>query len=98
MSADTRRDTDPDEHKGALEGDRPGDVQQGNENAPALDENGLPTDAVAVAEDRIGANADHSDVSNANELGQSSRARRDEEEPREDEPREERQKKSTPRE
>ena len=51
--------TDPDHDKGAVEGDRPTDNQQGNENAPgALDSNGLPKDRLAIAEDVIGANAD----------------------------------------
>jgi hypothetical protein len=51
--------TDPDNDKGAVEGDRPTDNQQGNENAPgALDGNGLPKDRLAIAEDVIGANAD----------------------------------------
>ena len=51
--------TDPDQDKGAVEGDRPTDKQQGNENAiKALDANGLPKDRVAIAEDVIGANAD----------------------------------------
>ena len=51
--------TDPDNDKGAVEGDRPTDKQQGNENAPrALDSNGMPKDRLAIAEDVIGANAD----------------------------------------
>ena len=50
-----------DKHKGALEGDRPGDEQQGNRNAPALDENGLPIDEVAIAQDVIGANEDETE-------------------------------------
>jgi hypothetical protein len=49
---------DPDEHKGVLEGDRPTDPGQGNANAPALDENGLPDDPVAICEDVLGANED----------------------------------------
>jgi len=51
--------SDPDEKKGAVEGDRPTDRQQSNKNAAgALDENGLPRNKVAIAEDVIGANAD----------------------------------------
>ncbi|MEO5739953.1 MAG: hypothetical protein ABIS29_05090 [Vicinamibacterales bacterium] len=51
--------TDPDSDKGAVEGDRPTDTQQGNPNADkALDANGLPKDCVAIAEDVIGANVD----------------------------------------
>jgi hypothetical protein len=49
----------PAEHEGAVEGDRPTDrPQQGNENAPALDEQGLPNDCDKVDEDRLGANLD----------------------------------------
>jgi hypothetical protein len=49
---------DNDLEKGAVEGDRPNDQQHYNTNAPALDENGLPDDRVAIAEDVVGANAD----------------------------------------
>jgi hypothetical protein len=52
---------DPDANKGSLEGDRPGQVQQGNANVPALDENGQPADLLKICEDVIGANADHSE-------------------------------------
>ena len=52
--------TDPDQDKGAVEGDRPTDNQQGNENASgALDSNGLPKNKLKIAQDVIGANADH---------------------------------------
>ena len=48
-----------DEHEGAVEGDKPTDQpQQGNANAPALDENGLPKDCDVIAQDVIGANED----------------------------------------
>jgi hypothetical protein len=51
--------TDPDQDKGAVEGDRPTDKQQGNNNAPgSLDADGMPKNRVAIAEDVIGANAD----------------------------------------
>jgi hypothetical protein len=51
--------TDPDQYKGAVEGDRPTDQQDYNANAAgALDKNGMPKDKVAIAEDVIGANAD----------------------------------------
>jgi hypothetical protein len=51
--------TDPDRVKGAVEGDRPTDKQHYNSNAPdALDDEGLPKDGVAIAEDVIGANED----------------------------------------
>ena len=53
---------DADEHIGAVEGDRPTDSpQQGNPNAPALDEQGLPNDPVAICEDVLGANVDGSE-------------------------------------
>lgn len=51
---------DPDGHKGAIEGDRPTDEQQGNPHGSALDENGMPNDPTAVAEDAVGAIADRS--------------------------------------
>ena len=49
-----------DEHLGAVEGDRPTDPQQGNDNATALDDQGMPNDKVAIAEDSIGAREDES--------------------------------------
>jgi hypothetical protein len=49
---------DPDARKGAVEGDHRHDGGQGNRNAPALDENGLPDDPVAISEDVVGANED----------------------------------------
>ena len=52
---------DADEHMGAVEGDRPTDVSQGNRNAPALDDQGLPNDPIAICEDAIGANVDESE-------------------------------------
>jgi len=51
---------DPDEHKGAIEGDRPGDEQIGNPNGDGINEEGLPDDPVATAEDVEGANEDKS--------------------------------------
>jgi hypothetical protein len=58
--ADSRHNhPDADEHIGAVEGDQPTDVpNQGNPNAPALDEDGLPNDPVKICEDVIGANVD----------------------------------------
>jgi hypothetical protein len=47
-----------DEHEGAVEGDKPTDREQGNANAPGLDDQGLPDDKDKIAEDVIGANAD----------------------------------------
>lgn len=55
----TEQTGDAEDHIGAVEGDRPTDrPNQGNRNAPALDENGLPNDPVAICEDVIGANVD----------------------------------------
>jgi hypothetical protein len=54
----TRHHRDQDEHKGAIEGERSTDEQTGNPNASALDENGLPADEQAIAEDVLGANED----------------------------------------
>jgi len=49
---------DPDLHKGAIEGESPTEPGHGNRNAPGLDENGMPDDPKAIAEDVVGANAD----------------------------------------
>ena len=60
-SNSTTHTPDPDEHKGAIEGDRPEDEQQGNENAQeALNEDGSvrPGEQTPVCEDVIGANND----------------------------------------
>jgi len=76
---------DPRESNGVVEGVRPGDrVHSGNRNAPALDRQGMPSKPKAVAEDRIGANVDDSEVSNASETGQTSDASRDEVKPLEE--------------
>ena len=48
-------ESDPDFHKGAVEGPPDG---LGNPNAPGLDERGMPDDEVAIAQDVIGANED----------------------------------------
>jgi hypothetical protein len=48
---------DQDIHKGAMEEERPGPERR---DAPGLDENGLPNDATAIAEDALGANVDNS--------------------------------------
>ena len=52
---------DPDSHKGAIEGDRPADEQQGNPSGKGVDKNGMPNDPVATAQDAIGANEDKSE-------------------------------------
>jgi hypothetical protein len=54
-------ETTGDDHMGAVEGDTASDKQPGNENASALDEQGLPIDPVAICEDVIGANVDGSE-------------------------------------
>jgi hypothetical protein len=47
------------EHEGAVEGDKPTDrPQNGNANAPALDEDGMPDDPEKIEEDVIGATLD----------------------------------------
>jgi hypothetical protein len=51
---------DQDVHKGAVEGDRPSDEQIGNPNGPGVNDEGLPDDPVATAEDAVGANEDES--------------------------------------
>ena len=48
----------PDTHEGAVEGDRPTDPQQGNPNAPGVNDEGLPDDCDKVDEDRLGATLD----------------------------------------
>jgi hypothetical protein len=53
---------DEDEHIGAVEGDRPSDrPNQGNPNAPGVDDEGVPNDPVGTAEDRLGANLDETE-------------------------------------
>ena len=51
---------DPDGQKGAIEGDRPGDEQEGNPNGTGIDKQGLPDDPIATFEDAVGANVDES--------------------------------------
>jgi hypothetical protein len=57
----TNRAADPDLEKGAVEGPPTDQEAQGNPNAPGLDENGMPNDEVAIAQDVIGANEDESE-------------------------------------
>lgn len=56
----TRQLDDPDIHKGAIEGDRPTDEQIGNPHGDGINEDGLPDDPIAIAEDALGANEDDS--------------------------------------
>jgi hypothetical protein len=58
MTMATKQQDDPDVHKGAIEGDRPYDEQQGNPHGDGINDDGLPDDPVAIAEDAIGANED----------------------------------------
>jgi hypothetical protein len=51
-----RSSPDGDMHKGAIEDDHP----CANSNAPGLDDDGLPNDEIAIAEDAIGAREDGS--------------------------------------
>ena len=61
-SVQPRAGAESDEHIGAVEGDRPSDCpQQGNSNAPGLDDQGLPNDATAIAQDVLGAQADETE-------------------------------------
>jgi hypothetical protein len=61
-SSRPRPGAESDEHLGAVEGDRSSDCpQQGNAGAPALDEEGLPNDSTAIAQDVIGANLDETE-------------------------------------
>lgn len=55
-----KQQDDPAAHKGAVQGDRPTDPQQGNPNGPGVDDQGMPDDPIASAEDAIGANVDES--------------------------------------
>ena len=54
----TKQQDDQDIHKGAIEGDKPGDEQIGNPHGDGINDDGLPDDPVATAEDAEGANAD----------------------------------------
>jgi hypothetical protein len=56
MPTPRRSSADADMHKGATEDDHP----CANSNAPGLDDDGLPNDVVAIAEDAIGAREDGS--------------------------------------
>jgi hypothetical protein len=60
--AATHAPSTDEEHIGAVEGDRPTDSpNQGNPNAPGLDQDGMPNDPVGTAQDRIGANLDEAE-------------------------------------
>jgi hypothetical protein len=61
MTTPNKPQRDPDSSKGVVEGDRPTDEQFGNRNAPAINDEGLPNDEVAIAEDVLGANEDETE-------------------------------------
>ena len=55
----TPTDQDPDEHIGAVEGDRPTDrLNQGNPHGSGVDDQGLPNNPVGTGQDVVGANED----------------------------------------
>lgn len=56
MPTPMRSAADADVHKGATEDDHP----CARSNAPGLDDDGLPNDEIAIAEDAIGAREDES--------------------------------------
>lgn len=60
MAMAQKQANDPAVHKGAIEGDRPTDEQIGNPHGEGINEEGMPNDPVASAEDAIGANEDES--------------------------------------
>ena len=58
----TAPEQDPDEHIGAVEGDRPTDhPNQGNPHGTGVDAQGMPNDPVGTFEDMVGANADETE-------------------------------------
>jgi hypothetical protein len=88
MPGSSKPPSDSDDHKGAVEGDRPDDTQHSNRsanrNAATLTrDGGPPAGSTAVAHDRIGANADDPEVSNAGETGRTNDSLRDEQGPHE---------------
>jgi hypothetical protein len=52
-----KQSVDNDVHKGAKEDERPGPERSSH---PGLDDNGLPNDAIAIAQDALGAKDDGS--------------------------------------
>jgi len=56
-----KQQNDPAAKKGAVEGDRPDDEQMGNPNGNGIDDQGMPNDPIATAEDAIGARNDESE-------------------------------------
>jgi hypothetical protein len=58
MTMEEKQMNDPAAHKGAIEGDRPADEQNVENKGDGVDNQGLPNDPVATAQDKEGANAD----------------------------------------
>jgi len=54
----TKQEHDQDLHKGAIQRNRPIDEQIGNPHGDGVNDEGLPDDPVATAEDAEGANSD----------------------------------------
>jgi hypothetical protein len=52
---------DPAAHQGAVEGEKPEDEQMGNPSGSGIDDQGMPNDPVATAQDAIGAREDGSE-------------------------------------
>jgi hypothetical protein len=52
---------DPAAHKGAIESDRPSEETNVDDRPSGVDQNGMPNDPVASAQDRIGAQDDESE-------------------------------------
>ena len=58
MTMNEKQQNDPAAHKGAIEGDRPSDEQNVENKGDGVDNQGMPDDPVATAQDQEGANAD----------------------------------------
>jgi hypothetical protein len=62
MKSAPKKAHEPEQHIGAVEGDRPTDApNQGNPHGAGIDEEGLPNDPIATCEDAIGANVDETE-------------------------------------
>ena len=62
MKSAPKNGHEPEQHIGAVEGDRPTDTpNQGNPHGAGIDEEGLPNDPIATCEDAIGANVDETE-------------------------------------
>ena len=72
---------DADIRKGAVEATRPDEPTHANPLGSALTPEGLPADPVAIAQDRIGVNANDSEISQSTETGKTEDVPREEEEP-----------------